>query len=264
MRTLVKKMKKPVLFFVPLCFIGVLLTGCATLQSGSNEIKELAVTPAPDAGFIQNPERQTERPDLPFQKVWIKPGFDARAYKELVVAPVNTQYVQQMDWLHQLSSVNLLSDVKKDIEGLAVYFHDQVVQEFKDDPNQRLQIIERPGQHRQPALRLELALIEIDPSQPALHAAGWLILGGGTAAGAVNQRRAAFEGRLRDLQTGEVVATFADRDMQDVGPIDLTRLTWFGPAKGIMDQWAKQFVQIANRKPGEIITDPTALTLRPF
>ena len=80
----------------------------------------------------------------------------------------------------------------------------------------------------------------------------------------VNQRRAAFEGRLRDLQTGEVVATFADRDMQNVGPIDLTRLTWYGPAKGNMDKWAKQFVQIANRKPGEVITDSTAFTLRPF
>jgi hypothetical protein len=69
---------------------------------------------------------------------------------------------------------------------------------------------------------------------------------------------------LRDLQTGEVVATFADRDMQDMGPLDLTRLTWYGPAKGIMDRWSQQFVQIANRQTGEMVTDPTAFTLRPF
>jgi len=252
------------MFFVPFCLIGALLSGCASLQSGSNEAKAAVVTPAPDAGFIANPGRQAARGDLPFQKVWIKPGFDARRYKELVVAPVNTQYMQEMDWLHQLSSANLLGSVQKDIEELALYFHDQVVMEFKEDPNHRFRIIERPGQNRQPALRLELALIEINPSQPALHAAGWLTLGGGTAAAAVNQRRAAFEGRLRDLQTGEVVATFADRDMQDVGPLDLTRLTWYGPAKGIMDQWAKQFVQIANRKPGEMVTDPIAFKIRPF
>lgn len=36
-----------------------------------------------------------------------------------------------------------------------------------------------------------------------------------------NWRKAAFEGRLRDMKTGEVVSTFADRDMQDVGPLDL-------------------------------------------
>lgn len=264
MKTCVKKMKKPVMLFVPFCLIGLLLPGCASVQSGGNEAKALVVDPAPDAGFIENPERQTKRSDLPFQKVWIKSGFDASGYKELVVAPVNTQYMMEMDWLHQLSSANLLGNIKKDIEELALYFHDQVVKEFNEDPNQRFRIIDSPDQRRQPALRLELALIEINPSQPALHAAGWLTLGGGTAAGLVNKRRAAFEGRLRDLQTGEVVATFADRDMQDAGPVDLTRLTWFGPAKSIMDQWAQQFVQIANRTPGEMITDPVPFTLRPF
>ena len=145
-----------------------------------------------------------------------------------------------------------------------MYFRNQVINEFKNDPNHRFELLEFGNQHRLPALRLELALIEIDPSQPVLHAAGWLTLGGGTAAGAINQRRAAFEGRLRDLQTGDEVATFADRDMQDVGPLDLTRLTWYGPAKGIMDRWAKQFVEIANRKPGELVTDPTPYTLMPF
>ena len=259
-----QKMKKiSVVLALSLCAIGT-LSGCSYIQSGSNDAKALAVEPAPDAGFIEQPDRQVKRADLPFQKVWIKPGFDKSGYRELVVAPVNTQYMLKMDWLHQLSSANWLADVKKDIAELGQYFHDQVVKDFEDDPKHRFQVIDSPAQHNQKALRLELALIEIDPSQPVLHGLGWLTLGGGTAAGAINQRRAAFEGRLRDLQTGEVVATFADRDMQDVGPIDLTRLTWYGPAKGIMDKWAKQFVQIANRKPGEMVTDQTPFTLRPF
>jgi hypothetical protein len=239
--------------------------GCSSLQPASDSAKAAAVAPAPDAGFIAHPERQTRRADLPFQKVWIKPGFDKNGYGELVVAPVNTQYMMEMDWLHNLSSAAWASDVKSDIAELGQYFHDQVVKAFKEDPKHRFKVIEHAGQHKDPALRLELALIEIDPSMPVLHALSWAgPIGTGSAAGAVNQRRAAFEGRLRDLQTGEVVATFADRDMADVGPLDLTRLTWYGPAKGIMDRWAEQFVQIANRKPGEVVTDPTAFTLRPF
>ncbi|MGR8935756.1 MAG: DUF3313 family protein [Gammaproteobacteria bacterium] len=250
---------------LPLSMTGLLIAGCSTIQSGSNDIKGMAVAPAPDAGFIEHPERQIKPADLPFQKVWIKPGFDKSGYTGLVVAPVNTQYMLEMDWLHKMSSVNVLSDVSKDVEELAQYFHDQVVKDFKEDPQHRFDVIEYPGQKTGPALRLELALIEIDPSQPVLHALSWAgPPGTGTAAGLINQRRAAFEGRLRDLQSGEVVATFADRDTADVGPLDLTRLTWYGPAKGIMDQWAKQFVQIANRNPGEAVTDPTAFTLRPF
>jgi hypothetical protein len=254
----------PAGLLIALLLLGSLLAGCAGIRKDANELKADVVEPAPDAGFIQNPERQTKRDDLPFQKVWIKPDFDKSGYRFLFVAPVNTEHMMKMDWLHKAGSANWVGNVKKDIGELAVYFHDEVVKQFTEDPNHRFQVIDNPGQTEQSALSLELALIEIDPSQPVLHAAGWLVPGGGAAAGVVNQRRAAFEGRLRDLRTNEVVATFADRDMQDVGPIDLSRLTWYGPAKKIMDRWAKQFVQIANRKPGEVITDPTPFTLRPF
>ncbi len=252
--------------FLTTCLVSiVMMTGCSTAQNNSNDLKAEVVEPAPDAGFIERPELQRKRSDLPFQKVWIKPGFEKSQYRELIVAPVNTDYMQEMDWMHKLSSANLIGNVKKDIGELAVYFHDQVVKKFKEDPKQRFSVIEIEQQHNAPALRMELALIEVDPSQSVLHAMSWAgPPGTGTAAGAVNQRRAAFEGRLRDVDTGEVIATFADRDMQDAGPLDLTRLTWYGPAKGIMDRWAEQFVQIANRRPNEIITDPTAFTLRPF
>jgi len=240
-------------------------SGCSSIRSGSNEVKAAVVEPAPDAGFIAHPERQRARADLPFQKVWIKPGFDKNNYRELIVAPVNTRYMMEMDWLHGMSSAAWFSDVKADIAELGLYFHDQVVKAFKHDPHHRFQVVERPVAQKQSALQLELALIEIDPSTPVLHALSWAgPPGTGTVAGVVNQRKAAFEGRLRDLKTNEIVATFADRDMADVAPIDLTRLTWYGPAKGIMERWAGQFVLIANRKPGEAVTDETPFTVMPF
>ena len=220
-----------------LCVIGA-LSGCSAVKSGSNDIKDMTVEPAPNAGFIENPEQNAKITFLPFQRAWISPDFDKRNYNELVVAPVNTHYMLKMDWLHDMSTASWFGGVKKDIAELAVYFHDQIVKDFKEDPKQRFQIIDSAAQGTGTALQLEIALVEIDPSMPVLHAAGWLTPGGGTAAGAVNQRRAAFEGRLRDLQTGKVVATFADRNMQDVGPLDLTRLTWYGPAQGIMDMWS--------------------------
>jgi len=259
------KIISPSVWALAIYLIGLLIVGCSTIDEGSNGIKAEIVAPAPDAGFIEHPERQFKPIDLPFQKVWIKPGFDLGAYRELAVSPVNAQYMQELDWIHKISSANVLGDVKKDMQELAQYFHAQVVKSFKNDPHHRFQVIGTPKQKRPSVLKLELALIEVNPSQSMLHALSWAgPPGTGTAAGLVNKRTAAFEGRLRDLRTGEVVATFADRDTQDAGPIDLTRLTWYGPVKGIMDRWAEQFVQIANRKPGEVITDPTAFTLRPF
>ena len=122
------------------CAIGT-LAGCSAVQSGSNDVKALAVEPAPNAGFIQQPDRQVKRADLPFQKVWIKPGFDKSGYRELVVAPVNTEYMLKMDWLHDMSSASWFGNVKKDIEELAVYFHDQIVKDFEEDPHHRFQVI---------------------------------------------------------------------------------------------------------------------------
>ena len=262
-------MNKSIKILLTSCLILSLagISGCETAKTASINTKDAYVQPAPDAGFIENPERQINRANLPFQKSWIKPGFVMADYTELVVAPINTNYMSQMSWVHRLGSANWMRDVKKDTESLAVYFRKQVEKEFRLDPNHRFRVIDIPQQHQagQKALRLELALIEIEPSMPVLHALGWVApYGSGAATGVINKRRAAFEGRLRDVQTNEVVATFADRDTQDVGPLDLTRLTWYGPAKGIMDRWAQQFVQIANRKPGEAVRDPIPFTLRPF
>jgi len=241
------------------------VTNVSGLKSSANTIKSKAVAPAPDTSFIKHSERQTKRANMPFQKVWIKAGFEIKDYKELMVAPVNTQHMLEMDWLHKASAANWAGDVKKDIRELAKYFRAQVVKEFKKDAKHRFQIVytHRPGT---PVLRMELALIQIDPSTPVLHALGMAapVYGTGTAVSVANQRRAAFEGRLRDLRTGQIVATFADRDMADIGPLDVTKLTWYGPAKGIMDRWAKQFVQVANKKPGDVVTDPTPFTLMPF
>ena len=47
-----------------------------------------------------------------------------------------------------------------------MYFHDQIVKDFEDDPKHRFQVIEPPSKHKKGVLRLELALVEIDPSIP--------------------------------------------------------------------------------------------------
>ena len=80
----------------------------------------------------------------------------------------------------------------------------------------------------------------------------------------ISLRTVAFEGRLRDVQAGEIVATFADREKQESDPFDLTRLTWYEPAKQMINEWAKQMVQIANRKPGQVISKPVSFSLKPW
>ena len=248
--------KNPASFILLCCVTGSFLSGCAGQ-------KYEHASPAPDAGFIPHPELQTNRADLPFQKAWVKPSFDKANYRELIVAPVNTQYMLQMDWWQQTNLRSMEGQFQRDVQELAQYMRNSFIKAFREDPNRRFKVINSPAGG---TLQLEMALIEVVPSKPVLNALAYAapVYGTGTAASVMSPRTVAFEARLRDAQTSEIVATFADRERQDAGPIDLTRLTWYEPARDIIDEWAAQLVQIANRKPGEAVTDPIPITLKPW
>ena len=74
----------------------------------------------------------------------------------------------------------------------------------------------------------------------------------------------AFEAKISDAATGTVLAMAADREQGKVAPINLRALTWYGEANLIIEEWADQFVQIANKRPGEVVKDASTFTLKPW
>ena len=81
-----------------------------------------------------------------------------------------------MDWMHKMSSASWIGNVKKDIAELARYFHHKVVEDFKNDPKHRFQIIDSTEQHTQPALILKLALIWVPPVGQVICTTGGFVL----------------------------------------------------------------------------------------
>jgi hypothetical protein len=196
--------------FLFLFFYNILyLTGCSTTKTVE---KDMYASPAPNAGFIANPERDTYHADLPFNREWIKTSFDKNLYNTIIIAPVNTTHVLKMNWWQQTNLSNLSGQFPKDFQDVANYMQNSFTKAIENDPQHRFGVVTQPTGH---TLQLEMALIELVPSKPVLNALGWLQLGGGTAASVISPRTVAFEGRLRDAQTGEIVATFADREKQE-------------------------------------------------
>ena len=70
----------------------------------------------------------------------------------------------------------------------------------------------------------------------------------------------AMEARLRDGGTGEVVGMFADREHPPVALVDIKALNWWAPCKAVIDQWSKQFVEVANN-PGKKVADSKTFEL---
>jgi hypothetical protein len=218
--------------------------------------------PAPDSGFLRDPQLMAVDRDVPFNRMYVNPKFKDAHFTEVYVAPVNTDYVMAENvWERAtLATVNE-DDVKKNVNLLADYMRNAFIKAFQNDPKKRFKIVDKPG----PAtLILEMAIVQLVPSKSELQALSLVpvgfvgFIGMGVMAGgsALTQSEdqgkgvIAMEGRTRDAASGEVVCMFADRQHPPTAIVDLKALFWWEPAKAICDRWAKQFVGLQTSPAG--------------
>lgn len=220
--------------------------------------------PAKPAGFADDTLMSPDK-SLPFHKAWHKPGHDGSKYKLLYVAPVNTSYMlQTTDW----QKGERKDQITKDVARLGDYAQNAMKKAFRADKDKRFTVVDdRPN--TPDALIFEMALIEVVPSKVTLNALGYAPFFVGTALTVVrglanDVSSTAFEARVRDAATGEIVAMYADREQQQTAPISVRGLTWYSHAEVAISQWAAQFVQLANRKDGQRIKDSDPFTLMPW
>jgi hypothetical protein len=221
--------------------------------------------PASPAGFI--PDKELEKPsDLPFQKAWRKKDLDWAHYRQIYVAPWNTEHLREMNWWEKLERGE---KVKEDAKELAGYARAVFEEAFRKDPKHRFTVVDQPGPD---VLVAEFALIEVVPNKVVLdalgYAAGPAVGAAGTVAAnvqtATTHSTVAFEARMKDGGTNDVVAMFADRESEKFSLVNVKDLTWYGHAKAILREWADQFVKITNKQPGEIVKDSAPFDLRPW
>jgi hypothetical protein len=230
--------------FLIVCGIGA-LCGCRA-------------KPAPDSGYLQNPQLMKADKNIPFNRMYVNPKFKSVTYREIYVAPVNTDYVMAENIWEKatLAHVNK-EDVKKNVQALADYQRNAFIKACQTDPQKHFTVVDKPGPN---TLILEMALVQLVPSKSELQALGLVpVVGVGAgvavvefgASAATNSEDqgkgvVAMEARGRDGKSGEVVFMFADREHPPTAILDIKALFWWEPAKPICDGWARQFVQLSN------------------
>jgi hypothetical protein len=220
--------------------------------------------PAADAGFA-NAELMKHDPNVPFHKFWRKPDIDWTHYNTLYVADVNTSYMLAMtDW----QKGERKDEIERDVHDIAVYCRDTLKQAFRDDATHRFNVVDVPTEDKR-AVVFEMALVEMVPSKVSLNALGYAPFGIGlgvtvarTAAG--DKSTVAFEVRVRDAATGDVLMLGADREAEQTTIVDLRAFKWYTHAHSIIDAWSKQWVQVVDQKPGEKIKDVDTFRLLPW
>ena len=234
-----------------------LATLCAAALYGCSE-----ATPAPSSGFAENTEMMSAQQGTPFQRAYWNRSFDPKSYDELYIAPVNTDYIMAQNFWEKASLASIdKAQVKKDVATIAEFTRQSFMRAVADDPRHRFKLVDKPGEH---TLILELALTQLVPSKAVLNAIGYVTwiptvvaLGGSTATQSQDTGKGvvAIEGRVRDGSSGEIIGMFADRQHPATAIIDLKALNWWAPARGIIDQWSKQLVALANRPAGAVVKD---------
>jgi len=240
------------------CAVSVILFCILTL------LPACRAKPAPSAGFA-DPELMQTDPTVPFNKFWRKPDVDWSKYNTLYVADVNTSHMLAMtDW----QKGERKEEIERDVHEVGIYARDAMKKAFREDPDHRFTVVDAPTEAPS-ALVFEMAIIQLVPSKVALNALGLAPFGVGlgvsAARGIANDKSSvAFEARVRDAASGDILMLAADREAEQSTLIDLRAFKWYTHAHGIIDAWSKQFVRVLQQKPGEKIKNTPTFRLLPW
>ena len=221
-------------------------------------------TPAPPVGFA-DADLMKPDPSVPFQKFWRNSEVDWGRYRKVYVADVNTDYMLKLtEW----QKGERKKEIAADVHELGVFTRDAIRKAFREDPNHRFEVLDEPAGDPE-ALVFEVALVEAVPSKVMLNVLGYAPFGVGMGLKALraignDKSTVAFEARVRDAGTGDVVMLAADREAEQSAPVDLRALTWYSHAQGIINDWSKQFVKVVAARPGEKVKDTAGFRLLPW
>lgn len=207
--------------------------------------------PAPNAGFILDRPESKKPAGLPFRRFWMKPGFRFHDYQRIMVSPIDTE--------HQLPTNPVLTagtDYKRRYAELTGYAEEAFRRAFQDDPRHLYQVVNERGPQ---TLDLEVAVVELVPGRPVVNAVTFAFTYLVFQRGGV-----AIEGRFRDATSGEIVATFADKEVSKFYPLNVHDFSYLGHPKAIVETWAEQLVAVAGRTGSEPVKDQRRIGLKPW
>ncbi len=215
--------------------------------------------PAPPAGFV-NSAIMSRAADLPFHGVWRKPGLKLDSYNSVWIAPVETKYLLAMDWWQKTGRGIV---IKNDIQKIADFTREALQTAFRSDPKQRFLVVSEP--HKE-SLILEFAITELVPSKAEFKAAGFIppLWIPSMVVGLTSKSSVAFEARLRDGETKEILAMFSDHEQNQTSVFNVKSYTWYSYARGILKDWAAQLARAVDKRPDENIEDTSWFTWKPW
>src|SRR4051794_12667126 len=100
----------------------------------------------PESGFNQDAHLMSKSENTPFQRTYWNKKYDSKSYTEIMVAPVNTDYVAAQNFWEKANVANASpGQHKKDLATIAEYTRQSFVRAAADDPKHRFKVVDKAG-----------------------------------------------------------------------------------------------------------------------
>jgi hypothetical protein len=197
-------------------------------------------------------------------EVWVSPEIRGKApyelFSKVYFAPVTAGNLKNQGWWASQSMIKQ-QQLEVDARKLARHASQSLVTAARNDPARRLTVVGQPGAD---TLIVEMAITELVPAKAywnsAATAAGFVVPGAGLLS-AAGSGSVAIEGRMRDGNTGKVIATFRDRMSDKMAMVNIDSYTWYGGSEKNLTEIAVKTARVLNAKPGEVVTQSAPITL---
>jgi len=218
------------------CTILSLCLNACSLQNSTNSLTHTA--------FLSNigvpASSRSDR--LPFQHSWRDPDVRIDDYKNIVVRPVTTRYLDTSHWTNSRSPwIPSEKSFKTNAINLAKYWDAALKHSFSSP---LCSYYLKQGTNQPQTLILEIAITQITFARPTPSAVAVASLIN-TATG---PPLVAFEARVKDAATGKIVATASDLRTDRLDLRDFTKAQRAMANQEICKEWSEQLMQATNRE----------------
>lgn len=197
-------------------------------------------------------------------EVWVAPEFRGKAthesFSKVYFAPVATGNLKRQGWWAAQSAIKQ-NQLEADARKLARKFQRSLNQAALYDPGLRMTVANTPGPD---TVIVEMAITELTPAKAywnaAATAAGFVVPGAGLLS-AAGSGSVAIEGRVRDGNTGKVIATFRDRMKDKMAVVNINSYTWYGGSEKNLEEIAVKIARVINSERGTVVTQSSPITL---
>ncbi len=233
---------KKLLGMIVLLALAILFgSGCRTFYDLARADAEPATAFLPEKAKLQDMD-----PMFPYRKMYVNKNADWKKYGSIIVkSAMNKDAFSKSKW-QSFNESGVFSSRSEELKYYTRYLENSFRNAIQYDPLKRFKVVGEPGPG---TAVLELSLTQIVPTKATLTAAetiaGFFVPGVGLLT-IFNSGEVAFEGKMTDSQTGEVIAMFADREKDRAAIVNIASFTWYKNSENMMDDWSRKFVMIVN------------------